>query len=78
MLLNKDYPVIFFCDKIVTISVLLFAISTAIAWSFYGNRSAAYLFGKSNQTLSMGLCFVCFYRIVELEAIWAFGDAAQV
>ena len=33
-------------DKIVTLSVLLFAISTAIAWSFYGNRSAVYLFGE--------------------------------
>ena len=25
-------------DKIVTVSVLLFALSTAIAWSFYGNE----------------------------------------
>ncbi len=32
-------------DKIVTLSILLFAVSTAISWSFYGDRSSEYLFG---------------------------------
>ena len=32
-------------DLIVTFSVLLFAISTAISWSYYGDRATEYLFG---------------------------------
>ncbi len=65
-------------DKIVTISVLLFAVSTAISWSFYGNRSAVYLFGEKAITpyLWVYVFFVFIGGIAELEAIWAFGDAA--
>ena len=33
-------------DKIITLGVLLFAISTVISWSFYGDRSTEYLFGE--------------------------------
>lgn len=65
-------------DKIVTLSVLLFAISTAISWSFYGDRSAVYLFGHK-AILPFKLIFLVFVfigAIAELEAIWAFGDAA--
>lgn len=65
-------------DKIVTISVLLFAVSTAISWSFYGDRSAHYLFGKK-AILPYKWVFVLFVfigAIAELEAVWAFGDAA--
>jgi AGCS family alanine or glycine:cation symporter len=67
-----------FGDKIVTISVLLFAISTAISWSYYGDRSANYLFGKKS-ILPYKWIFVLFIfigAIAELEAVWAFGDAA--
>jgi len=65
-------------DKIVTISVLLFAISTAISWSFYGDRSAFYLFGHKAilPYKWVFLLFVFIGAIAELEAIWAFGDAA--
>jgi AGCS family alanine or glycine:cation symporter len=70
--------IINFGDKIVTISVLLFAISTAIAWSFYGDRSANYLFGKKAilPYKWFFLVFVFIGAIAELEAVWAFGDAA--
>jgi AGCS family alanine or glycine:cation symporter len=65
-------------DKIVTVSVLLFAISTAISWSFYGDRSANYLFGKKAilPYKWFFLVFVFIGAIAELEAVWAFGDAA--
>jgi AGCS family alanine or glycine:cation symporter len=65
-------------DKIVTLSVLLFAISTAISWSFYGDRSAEYLFGQRAVLPYkwVFLCFVFLGAIAELEAVWAFGDAA--
>ena len=65
-------------DKIITISVLLFAISTAISWSFYGDRATNYLFG-SKAILPYKWVFVLFVfigAIAELEAVWSFGDAA--
>jgi AGCS family alanine or glycine:cation symporter len=65
-------------DKIVTLAVLLFAISTAISWSYYGDRSANYLFGKK-ATVPYKWVYVFFIfigAIAELEAVWAFGDAA--
>jgi len=67
-----------FGDKIVTVSVLLFALSTAIAWSFYGNRAAVYLFGEKAITpyLWVYVFFTFVGGIAELETIWAFGDAA--
>jgi len=65
-------------DKIITLAVVLFAVSTAISWSFYGDRSIEYLFGEKS-ILPYKWVFVAFVfigGIAELEAIWAFGDAA--
>ncbi len=67
-----------FGDKIVTIAVLLFAVSTAISWSYYGERAANYLFGKK-ATLPYKWVYIFFVfigAVAELEAVWAFGDAA--
>lgn len=67
-----------FGDKIVTLAVLLFAVSTAISWSYYGERAANYLFGKK-ATLPYKWVYILFVfigAIAELEAVWAFGDAA--
>ncbi|GJQ63531.1 MAG: transporter [Melioribacteraceae bacterium] len=64
-------------DKIVTVAVLLFAISTAISWSFYGDRAADFLFG-AKAILPYKWLFVLFVfigAIAELEAVWGFGDA---
>jgi alanine or glycine:cation symporter, AGCS family len=65
-------------DKIVTIAVLLFAVSTAISWSYYGERAANYIFGKK-ATIPYKWVYILFVfigAIAELEAVWAFGDAA--
>jgi AGCS family alanine or glycine:cation symporter len=65
-------------DKIVTVAVLLFAVSTAISWSYYGERAANYLFGKK-ATIPYKWVYISFVfigAIAELEAVWAFGDAA--
>jgi len=65
-------------DKIVTLAVLLFAVSTAISWSYYGERAANYLFGKK-ATIPYKWVYILFVfigAIAELEAVWAFGDAA--
>tara|TARA_B100000405_G_scaffold291785_1_gene242810 strand:- start:51 stop:1601 length:1551 start_codon:yes stop_codon:yes gene_type:complete len=65
-------------DKIITIGVLLFAISTVISWSFYGDRSTEYLFGEKAIPVYrvFYITFVFIGAIATLEAMWAFGDAA--
>jgi len=65
-------------DKIITVSVALFAISTAISWSFYGDRAADYLFGNKAIKIYRWffLLFVFIGAIAQLETIWSFGDAA--
>ena len=67
-----------FGDKIITLGVLLFAISTVISWSFYGDRATEYLFGDSAIPVyrSFYILFVFIGAIASLEAIWSFGDAA--
>ena len=67
-----------FGDKIITLGVLLFAISTVISWSFYGDRATEYLFGEKAIPVYRGfyISFVFIGAIATLEAMWAFGDAA--
>lgn len=65
-------------NLIVTISVFLFGLSTAISWSYYGDRCVVYLFGTRFVTLYR-LCFVGFTflgSILALETVWTFGDVA--
>lgn len=66
-----------FGHMIVILGVLLFSISTAIAWSYYGDRCANYLFGPA-AILPYRLMFVVFNfigAVVPLASIWALGDA---
>lgn len=61
---------------IVLISVLLFAISTAISWSYYGDRCANYLFGH-RAVLPYKIAFVIMHflgAVVSLNVAWALGD----
>lgn len=63
---------------IVLIAVLLFAVSTSIAWSYYGDRCANYLFGHG-AVLPYKLIFVVmhfFGAVVPLAVVWALGDVA--
>ncbi|MEL6106884.1 MAG: sodium:alanine symporter family protein [Planctomycetota bacterium] len=63
---------------VVLFSVLLFAISTAIAWSYYGDRCANYLFGPS-AVLPYKLLFVAAHftgSILSLSVVWKMGDIA--
>ncbi|MGE5348098.1 MAG: alanine/glycine:cation symporter family protein, partial [Actinomycetota bacterium] len=50
-----------FGSYIVTFSLLLFAFSTAISWSYYGDRATTYLFGQK---------YVLFYRLVYVTAFF--------
>ncbi|MDH5433545.1 MAG: sodium:alanine symporter family protein [Gammaproteobacteria bacterium] len=58
-------------EYIVTIGLLLFAFTTAIAWSYYGDRAAIYLFGQKA---------VLPYRIVYIAAFFvaSFTDATII
>jgi len=61
---------------IVLLSVLLFAISTAIAWSYYGDRCANYLFGHK-AIMPYKVVFVAMHLIgavVPLAVVWSLGD----
>jgi alanine or glycine:cation symporter, AGCS family len=61
---------------IVILTVLLFAISTAIAWSYYGDRCAFYLFGPK-AVLPYKLLFVALHfmgAVAPLIIAWTIGD----
>jgi len=61
---------------VVLVSVLLFGISTAIAWSYYGDRCANYIFGAS-AVMPYKLAFVTMHfvgAVFPLSMVWAVGD----
>ncbi len=63
---------------IVFISVLLFGISTAISWSYYGDRCANYLFGTKG-ILPFKFVYIIMHfigAIASLDFIWILGDVA--
>ncbi len=63
-------------DMIVLVCVLLFAISTAISWSYYGDRCAYYLFG-TKALMPYKLVYVAMHfvgAVVPLASVWALGD----
>jgi len=63
---------------IVVLSVILFAISTSISWSYYGDRCAIYLFGEK-AVLPYKVAFVTINflgGIAPLATVWAIGDIA--
>ncbi|MFH1843176.1 MAG: sodium:alanine symporter family protein [bacterium] len=63
---------------IVTLGVLLFGISTAISWSYYGDRAVVYLFGtRWIMPYKVVFCIMHFLgAIFSLEIVWNFGDSA--
>jgi len=63
-------------DYIVILGVLLFAISTAISWSYYGDRCANYLFGK-RAVIPYRIVYVLMHfigAVATLDMIWRLGD----
>jgi AGCS family alanine or glycine:cation symporter len=63
---------------IVTIAVVLFAVSTGISWSYYGDRSVEYLFGSGAIPIYRWVFVLAFFMgaILPLKAVWTFGDVA--
>lgn len=64
---------------ILTIAIVLFAVSTMISWSYYGLQSWMYLFGKSKAAeMSYKFIFLAFIIIgasANMSAVWGFSDA---
>lgn len=64
-----------FGKVIVSVSILLFAFSTAISWSYYGNRAVIYLFG--NKAVKWyGLIYVIGFFVasfVDTTLVWTFS-----
>ena len=63
---------------LVTLAVFLFGLSTAISWSYYGDRATVYLVGpRGVLPYRIAFCVMHFLGAVfALEVVWAFGDAA--
>lgn len=59
-------------EYIVAIGLLLFAFSTAIAWSYYGDRSTAYIFGEQGVKWYRMIYVLGFIlaAIIDTEIIW--------
>ena len=63
---------------LVTLAVFLFGFSTAISWSYYGDRATLYLLGQ-RWLLPYRLAFCGMHflgAVYSLELVWGFGDAA--
>ncbi|MFA5669269.1 MAG: sodium:alanine symporter family protein [Balneolaceae bacterium] len=63
---------------LVTICVFLFAVSTAISWSYYGDRAIQYLAGDKSIIYYKFVYVVMHFvgAILTLETVWAIGDIA--
>ena len=70
------YPIL--GSTIINISVLLFAYTTMVAWSYYGDRSIEYLVGeKAIKPYRYVYVFFNFMgAILPLTFVWSFGDIA--
>ncbi|MCH8820570.1 MAG: alanine:cation symporter family protein, partial [Acidobacteria bacterium] len=65
-------------SHVVLLSVLLFAFSTAISWSYYGDRCVNYLWG-AKAILPYKIVFVIMHfagAVFALSTVWTLGDVA--
>ena len=64
---------------VLTVAIVLFAVSTMISWSYYGLQSWMYLFGKSKMAdLTYKILFLVFIVIgaaANMNSVWGFSDA---
>lgn len=64
---------------ILSIAVILFALSTMISWSYYGLKAWTYIFGETKAMEIVYKILFCFFVIVgsamSLGAVFDFGDA---
>ncbi|WP_407929740.1 alanine/glycine:cation symporter family protein [Kangiella shandongensis] len=65
---------------IVSLGLLLFAFTTAIAWSYYGDRAVIYLFGQRGVLVYRAVYVVMFAvaAVVDTTVVWALANVAIV
>jgi len=70
---------------IVTFAIMLFAYSTTISWSYYGDRAAGYLFGKRViMPFRIFYCMVLFMGAIAgsttawIKTVWGYADIANL
>lgn len=65
--------------SVLTIAIFLFAVSTMISWSYYGQQAWMYLFGKSKAMeytyKFLFLAFIIIGASANMSAVWGFSDA---
>ncbi|OJJ15614.1 alanine glycine permease [marine bacterium AO1-C] len=71
--------VMHFFPTVLSIAVILFALSTMLSWSYYGTKAWAYLFGESRAAdVSYKILFCTFVVIgsaISAKSVFDFGDA---
>jgi len=64
---------------VLSVAVILFALSTMISWSYYGLKAWTYLFGDSKKSENIYKLLFCFFVIVgsaiSAKSVFGFGDA---
>ena len=63
-------------EHIVAIGLVLFAISTAISWSYYGDRAVVYLIGRKG-VLTYRVIYCIFFFLganLTIKLVWQFVD----
>ena len=64
---------------VLTIAIFLFAVSTMISWSYYGQQAWMYLFGRSKtMEITYKILFLIFIVIgasANMSSVWGFSDA---
>ncbi len=71
--------VVSFFPTVLSIAVILFALSTMLSWSYYGTKAWAYLFGESKAAdISYKVLFCTFVVVgsaISAKSVFGFGDA---
>lgn len=64
---------------LLSVSLLVFVLSTILGWSYYGERAMEYLFGKRSirPYRFAWVLFVMIGSVVKLQVVWDFADAAN-
>ena len=65
-----------FGGLIITFTLIIFAFTTILGWSYYGERAIAYLFGEGLvKPFRIAWCFVVFAgATLPVKAVWTMGD----
>jgi AGCS family alanine or glycine:cation symporter len=64
---------------ILSVAVILFALSTMISWSYYGLKAWTYLFGENRRTMNVYKAIFCIFVVIgsaiSAQQVFNFGDA---